>query len=363
MAEAHFLKKRQSIPVKRFESDDFLIKSSKSRSKRPYVHKATFKTKDQLREEIRVLESKVSILSRQVKYYESICVETAPWKKPDQISFKLLKPCLKRRRSDLNEDSNDSNIKKPNVIDVTEKYKKLQCTECDITFEKEQTYINHNIDLHSPIELFSSDENSTSSLSKSQTFKKSDNLSLIKNAKTRKRMRSDNNNASSSKKVRPNLMKISTNTSADVEKPDEPEIELIQELQNIKPSVMECKECGVIFEHEFDQKNHFITEHLKSKVSKSRDESIELQIKQELISMGSSFQMTCKDARNVTKTMKKRSNSNVASGSKKVRPNTSIVVEKPDEPNSLGNESIERQDQAPLSQVSKELTQSSAKST
>ena len=56
MAEAHFLKKRQSIPVKRFESDDFLIKSSKSRSKRPYVHKATFKTKDQLREEIRVLE-------------------------------------------------------------------------------------------------------------------------------------------------------------------------------------------------------------------------------------------------------------------------------------------------------------------
>ena len=33
MAEAHFLKKRQSIPVKRFESDDFLIKSSKSRTK------------------------------------------------------------------------------------------------------------------------------------------------------------------------------------------------------------------------------------------------------------------------------------------------------------------------------------------
>ena len=175
-------------------------------------------------------------------------------------------------------------------------------------------------------------------------------------------MRSDNNNASSSKKVRPNLMKISTNTSADVEKPDEPEIELIQELQNIKPFVMECKECGVIFDHEFEQKTHFITEHLKSKVSSSRDESIELQIKQELISIGSSFQMTCKDARNVTKTMKKRSKSNVASGSK-VRPNTSIVVKKPDEPNSLGNESIERQDQAPLTQVSKELTQSSAKST
>ena len=238
MAEAHFLKKRQSIPVKRFESDDFLIKSSKSRTKRPYVHKATFKTKDQLREEIRVLESKVSILSRRVKYYESICVETAPWKKPDQISFNLLKPCLKRRRSDLNEDSNDSNIKKPNVIDVTEKYKKLQCTECDITFEKEQTYINHNIDLHSPIELFSSDENSTSSLSKSQTFKKSDNLSLIKNAKTRKRMRSDNNNASSSKKVRPNLMKISTNTSADVEKT----VKHLTEVQKLP-----CTHCGKQF--------------------------------------------------------------------------------------------------------------------
>ena len=64
------------------------------------------------------------------------------------------------------------------------------------------------------------------------------NLSLIKNAKTRKRMRSDNNNASSSKKVRPNLMKISTNTSADVEKT----VKHLTEVQKLP-----CTHCGKQF--------------------------------------------------------------------------------------------------------------------
>ena len=72
------------------------------------------------------------------------------------------------------------------------------------------------------------------------------------------------------------------------------DIEFIQELPNNKHVVMECQECGIIFENEFEQKNHFITEHLESKVSKSRHESIDRQIKKELISIGSSFPMTMK---------------------------------------------------------------------
>ena len=72
------------------------------------------------------------------------------------------------------------------------------------------------------------------------------------------------------------------------------DLELIHEIPNIKPVVMECRDCRVIFENEFEQKTHFITEHLQTKVSRLRDESIERQIKQELISIGSSFQMTMK---------------------------------------------------------------------
>ena len=134
MAEGQIIKKRQIFPVKRYEWDDFLIKSSKSRSKRPYVHKDTFQTKDQLREEIRSLTSKVSILSRQVKWFESICLETPPWKKPFQSSFKLLKPSLtslKRRSSDLHEDSPNKKPRISNVFtlrsfDLEEKSKKFQ---------------------------------------------------------------------------------------------------------------------------------------------------------------------------------------------------------------------------------------------
>ena len=58
MAEAQIMKKREIIPVIRYQSDDSLIKSSK-RSKRVYKHKDTFRTKDQLRAEISSLTSQL----------------------------------------------------------------------------------------------------------------------------------------------------------------------------------------------------------------------------------------------------------------------------------------------------------------
>ena len=133
-----------------------------------------------------------------------------------------------------------------------------------------------------------------------------------------KRKRSNDSNMASECKKRKEDLDLS-----------ELDVELIHEIPNMKPMVMECRDCKVIFENEFEQKTHFITEHLQTKVSRSRDESIERQIKQELISIGSKdlpegqqILMTYKDAHNVTH---------------------------------LINE-----DHAPLTQVSNELTQSSA---
>ena len=352
MAEAEILKKRKSIPVKRFESDDFLIKSSKSKSKRPYVHKDSFQTKAQLREEIRLLKSKVAILSRQVNYYESICLETPPWKMTDQTSFKLLKPCLKRNRSDLDEDSNNKKHRLSNVVDLKEdseivaiggtglksinsdvdltskgnarkesmhkksndnieetgvahqrqlvivdknktalakkkgrqttnslpkpnakvnviatttetydniiataspnnsqltfdsvesspiieitdsKGKKFQCTECELSFEKEKLYDNHCQDLHSPIELFSSD------------VEKPDEPNSLGNTPS---IENITHTAIEKEVVKPEVRSSDKLSS-------EFDIEFIQELPNNKHVVMECQECGIIFENEFEQK-------------------------------------------------------------------------------------------------------------
>ena len=174
--------------------------------------------------------------------------------------------------------------------------KNSNCNECNISFENEKTYNSHCLDLHSTIELFSSDETSKSSLSKSRKLKKSDNVNLVKNLKNMKRKRSNDSNIASECKKRKEDLDLS-----------ELDVELIHEIPNMKPMVMECRDCKVIFENEFEQKTHIITEHLQTKVSGLRDESIERQIKQELISIGSNdlpegqqILMTYKDAHNVT---------------------------------------------------------------
>ena len=57
MAEAQVsnMKKKQSIPTKRYESEVFTVKN-KTKTKRRYVHKESFKTKNALREEIESLK-------------------------------------------------------------------------------------------------------------------------------------------------------------------------------------------------------------------------------------------------------------------------------------------------------------------
>ena len=49
---------------------------------------------------------------------------------------------------------------------------KFLCVECDKSFENENKYNNHRLNLHSPIDLFSPDE--TPRTSKSRKFKKPD---------------------------------------------------------------------------------------------------------------------------------------------------------------------------------------------
>ena len=160
-----------------------------------------------------------------------------------------------------------------------------------ILVSNDKTYNNHYLDLHSIIELFSSEETS-----KSRKFKKSANVNLIKNSKNMKRKRSNDSNIASECKKRKEDLDLS-----------ELDVELIHEIPNMKSTVMEYRDCMIIFDNEFEQKNHFITQHLQTKVSRSRDESIERQIKQELISIGSKdlpegqqILMTYKDAHNVS---------------------------------------------------------------
>ena len=87
----------------------------------------------------------------------------------------------------------------------------------------------------------------------------------------------------------------------------ENDVQLIHETPNIIPVVLECRDCNLIFENEYHQKEHFITTHLQTKVSRLRNESIERQIKQEIISIasydlpeGQQILINYKDARNMT---------------------------------------------------------------
>ena len=83
---------------------------------------------------------------------------------------------------------------------------------------------------------------------------------------------------------------------------------MIHKTPNLIPVILECRDCNLTFENEYHQKEHFINTHLPTKVSRLRDESIELQIKQEIISMASKdlperqqILVDYKDAQNITK--------------------------------------------------------------
>ena len=71
-------------------------------------------------------------------------------------------------------------------------------------------------------------------------------------------------------------------------KESENEVEIIYNPPNLNQfNQFECPDCNIPFDNEQLQKDHYINNLLTSKVSRARDDSLELQIKQELISMGS----------------------------------------------------------------------------
>ena len=145
----------------------------------------------------------------------------------------------KRRKISLNTEGTSLKLFKPTVKDLKEKSEKrsisvlkeqkFKCVDCDISFETETKYKNHCLNLHSPMDLFSSDETPRTSKTNSRKFKKTDNVNLIKNVKNVKRKRSLNEShiGSSSKKTKETLDS------------SENDVQLIHETPNIIPVVLD----------------------------------------------------------------------------------------------------------------------------
>ena len=125
-------------PVDRYESKDFKIKKSKPKrnvsNQKPKEifrgHKESFRRKDELRDEIHSLTSKLTVLERKLQWYETNTKVVPPWK-----GGHLLKPSLKRTNGSIEVDSQN---KKPKMSVSFIEPKKLQCLECDNTFSNEK---------------------------------------------------------------------------------------------------------------------------------------------------------------------------------------------------------------------------------
>merc|ERR1712115_274324 len=71
-------------------------------------------------------------------------------------------------------------------------------------------------------------------------------------------------------------------------KESENDVEIIYNPPNLNQfNQFECPECNIPFDNEQLKKDHYINNHLSSKVSRAHDGSLEVNIKKELIAMGS----------------------------------------------------------------------------
>ena len=153
-------KLRQKItPVDRYESKDFNIKKSKPKrnvsNQKPKKifrgHKASFRRKDELKDEIHSLSSKIIVLERKVEWYDRNSQVIPPWKGGHR-----LKPSIKRTNCSIETGMQN---KKPKMTVTFIDSKKLQCLECDNTFTNEKELNYHMINLHMPVDLYTHEEN------------------------------------------------------------------------------------------------------------------------------------------------------------------------------------------------------------
>ena len=74
--------KRKRMAVERYQTDLSLVKSV-NKPKRSYTHRPSFQTKQSLREEIPELRAKVRSLTRNIRWYQSVCKEMPPWEQSE----------------------------------------------------------------------------------------------------------------------------------------------------------------------------------------------------------------------------------------------------------------------------------------